>query len=192
MAAEKNQTTFAATQKEETNEENGGETKEEKNNGGYMISASAVYEIAASAASYLHAQTRSILPFKSSDAVEGEGSHEASNERFNGEKMANTEEANLKATTDSVTAVVAANEQVKQVFADDLNSTSSSPCEWFVCDDDQTSTRYFVIQVGHINWGHVFILPYKVHLIAVLHEHLSLEYDRSMIIKITNIASYFI
>ncbi|KAG5044116.1 hypothetical protein JHK87_008031 [Glycine soja] len=142
MAAEKNQ----ISQKEETNEKDVDETKEEKNNGGYMISASAVYEIAASAASYLHAQTRSILSLTSSDAAEGEGSIEAINESFNGDKMRNTEEANLKATTDSVTAVVAANEQVKQAFADDLNSTSSSPCEWFVCDDDQTSTRYFVIQ----------------------------------------------
>ncbi|KAL5135737.1 DNA-directed RNA polymerase III subunit RPC8 [Glycine soja] len=142
MAAEKNQ----ISQKEETNEKDVDETKEEKNNGGYMISASAVYEIAASAASYLHAQTRSILSLTSSDAAEGEGSIEAINESFNGDKIRNTEEANLKATTDSVTAVVAANEQVKQAFADDLNSTSSSPCEWFVCDDDQTSTRYFVIQ----------------------------------------------
>ncbi|XP_051141648.1 phospholipase A1 PLIP2, chloroplastic-like [Andrographis paniculata] len=47
---------------------------------------------------------------------------------------------------DSMTAVVAANEQVKQAVADDLNSTHSSPCEWFVCDDDQTATRFFVIQ----------------------------------------------
>lgn len=168
MAAEKNQ----ISQKEETNEKDVDETKEEKNNGGYMISASAVYEIAASAASYLHAQTRSILSLTSSDAAEGEGSIEAINESFNGDKIRNTEEANLKATTDSVTAVVAANEQVKQAFADDLNSTSSSPCEWFVCDDDQTSTRYFVIQVGHTYSGHVFILPCKIHLIALLYEHL--------------------
>ncbi|KAK7396946.1 hypothetical protein VNO78_18109 [Psophocarpus tetragonolobus] len=144
VAAEKNQTTVA-TQKDETNEKDVGETKEEKN-GGYLISASAAYEIVASAASYLHAQTRSVLPFKSCDAVEGEGSLEASNESFNSDKMTNTEQAALKATTESVTAVVAANEKVKQAFADDLNSTSSSPCEWFVCDDDQTCTRYFVIQ----------------------------------------------
>lgn len=143
MAAEKNQAS-SATKNEETNASDVGETKEEKN-GGYKISASAAYEIVASAASYLHAQTRNILPFKSSDAVESEGLHEACNESFN------TEEAALRATTDSVTAVVAANEEAKQAFADDLNSTSSSPCEWFVCDDDQTYTRYFVIQVRHFN-----------------------------------------
>jgi len=137
-----------------------GETKKKKN-GGCMISACTAYEVAASAASYLHTQTQSILPFTSSNAVEGEGSHEAkaSNEKnFNGDKMTNTEEAALKATTDSVTAVVAANEDVKQAFADDLSSTSSSPCEWFVCDDDKTATRYFVIQVCNINQGHDFIL----------------------------------
>ncbi|XP_027924844.1 phospholipase A1 PLIP2, chloroplastic-like [Vigna unguiculata] len=147
VAAEKNQTS-TAIQKEETNDEDDvGETKEKKK-GGYVIGACTAYETAASAASYLHAQTKSILPFTSSNAVEDEeGSHEASKESFKGNKMTNTEEeAALKATTDSVTAVVAANEDVKQAFADDLSSTSSSPCEWFACDDDETATRYFVIQ----------------------------------------------
>lgn len=114
------------------------ETKE-PNNGGYRISATAAYNIAASAASYLHAQTRSILPFTSSNAAASEGSNESLN--------MNTEVASLMATTDSVTAVVAAKEEVKQAVADDLNSTRSSPCEWFICDDNQTGTRFFVIQV---------------------------------------------
>ncbi|XP_022635062.1 uncharacterized protein LOC106756976 isoform X2 [Vigna radiata var. radiata] len=145
VAAEKNQTS-TAVQKEETNDEDDvGETKDKKN-GGYVIGACTAYETAVSAASYLHAQTKSILSFPSSNAEEGEGSHEASKESFKGNKMTKTEEAALKATTDSVTAVVAANEDVKQAFADDLSSTSSSPCEWFVCDDDETATRYFVIQ----------------------------------------------
>ena len=120
------------------------ETKE-PNNGGYRISATAAYNIAASAASYLHAQTKSILPFTSSNAAAGEGSNESLS-------MMNTEVASLMATTDSVTAVVAAKEEVKQAVADDLNSTSSSPCEWFVCDDNQSGTRFFVIQVGEINF----------------------------------------
>lgn len=34
------------------------------------------------------------------------------------------------------------------VVADDLNSLWSSPCEWYICDDDESSTRYFVIQVS--------------------------------------------
>lgn len=119
------------------------ETKE-PNNGGYRISATAAYNIAASAASYLHAQTKSILPFTSSNAAAGEGSNESLN-------MMNPEVASLMATTDSVTAVVAAKEEVKQAVADDLNSTRSSPCEWFICDDNQSGTRFFVIQVGEIN-----------------------------------------
>ncbi|XP_076896211.1 phospholipase A1 PLIP2, chloroplastic-like [Bidens hawaiensis] len=91
-----------------------------------LISASAAYNIAASAASYLHAQTKSINPFRSSENN-------------------CAEVASLMATTDSVTAVVAAKEEVKQAVADELKSLHSSPCEWFVCDDDE-STRYFVIQ----------------------------------------------
>lgn len=114
------------------------ETKE-PNNGGYRISATAAYNIAASAASYLHAQTKSILPFTSSNAATGEGSNESLN-------MMNPEVVSLMATTDSVTAVVAAKEEVKQAVADDLNSTHSSPCEWFICDDNQSGTRFFVIQ----------------------------------------------
>ncbi|KAK1420459.1 hypothetical protein QVD17_22074 [Tagetes erecta] len=99
-----------------------------------LISASTAYHIAASAASYLHSQTKSIIPFKSSENKSGEV------------RMTKAEVASLMATTDSVTAVVAAKEEVKQAVADDLNSMHSSPCEWFVCDDDDESTRYFVIQ----------------------------------------------
>ncbi|CAL0316486.1 unnamed protein product [Lupinus luteus] len=124
-------------EKEEEEEERKGQTEN-----GYRISASAAYHIAATAASYLHAQTRRVLPFKSSDAVDGDGSLEGSSERLD----INTEMASLMATTDSVTAVVAAKEEVKQAVADDLNSICSSPCEWFVCDDDQNGTRFFVIQ----------------------------------------------
>ncbi|KAI7731588.1 hypothetical protein M8C21_015190 [Ambrosia artemisiifolia] len=98
-----------------------------------LISASTAYSIAASAASYLHSQTKSIIPFKSSENNNGEVG------------MTKAEVASFMATTDSVTAVVAAKEEVKQAVADDLNSLHSSPCEWFVCDDDE-STRYFVIQ----------------------------------------------
>ncbi|KAJ0932180.1 putative fungal lipase-like domain, alpha/Beta hydrolase [Helianthus annuus] len=98
-----------------------------------LISASTAYNIAASAASYLHSQTKNIIPFKSSENNNGEVS------------MTKAEVASFMATTDSVTAVVAAKEEVKQAVADELNSLHSSPCEWFVCDDDE-STRYFVIQ----------------------------------------------
>jgi hypothetical protein len=62
----------------------------------------------------------------------------------------NPDVASFMATTDSMTAVVAAKEEVKQAVADDLSSTRSSPCEWFICDDDR-GTRFFAIQVPHIN-----------------------------------------
>ncbi|KAG4174275.1 hypothetical protein ERO13_A11G110400v2 [Gossypium hirsutum] len=100
-------------QRDEKDDEEGQEQK----NLGSRISASAAYQIAASAASYLHSHTRTILPFISSSPE-----------------------------NNSVTAVVAAKEEVKQAVADDLNSTHSSPCEWFICDDDQSATRFFVIQ----------------------------------------------
>ncbi|KAJ0779157.1 putative fungal lipase-like domain, alpha/Beta hydrolase, phospholipase A1 PLIP1/2/3 [Helianthus annuus] len=105
---------------------------DEDKGGRNLISASTAYQIAASAASFLHSQTKSIVPFKSSE----------NNSEVN---MTEAEVASLMATTDSMTAVVAAKEEVKQAVADDLNSMHSSPCEWFICDDDE-STRYFVIQ----------------------------------------------
>jgi len=83
----------------------------------------------ASAASYLHSRTNSILPFTSSSKTENSSSEVPS------------------CLTDSVTSVVAAEEDVKQAVADDLKSTISSPCDWFICDDDQTLTRFVVIQV---------------------------------------------
>lgn len=105
------------------------------------ISASAAYQIAASAASYLLSHTKTILPFKSAQiVVNGDTPRRTIGRDENGEV------ASLMATTDSVTAVVAAKEEVKQAVADDLSSTRLSPCEWFVCDDDRSATRFFVIQ----------------------------------------------
>lgn len=122
----------------------------EQKNIGYQISASAAYQIAASAASYLHSHTRIILPFKSSQPESDKDSSEAGSGRDCTTDMINSDVAALMATTDSVTAVVAAKEEVKQAVADDLNSTHSSPCEWFICDNDQSATRFFVVQVGNI------------------------------------------
>ncbi|CAB4291919.1 unnamed protein product [Prunus armeniaca] len=131
----------------EEDREEDAEGKEQKNNG-YRISASAAYQIAASAASYLHSHTRSILPSKCSEAEAetDKDSPEESSGRSDVVNRMNSEVASLMATTDSVTAVVAAKEEVKQAVADDLNSTCSSPCEWFICDDNQRGTRFFVIQ----------------------------------------------
>ncbi|CAI9105490.1 OLC1v1004420C1 [Oldenlandia corymbosa var. corymbosa] len=102
------------------------------------ISAAAAYQIAASAASYLHSRTMSILPFRNQSATQD----------VPNSTTGSTDEvaASMMASPDSVTAVVAAKEEVKQAVADDLNSVLSSPCEWFICDDDQNATRFFVIQ----------------------------------------------
>lgn len=121
------------------------EDNEQKSNG-YRISASAAYQIAASAAFYLHSHTKSILPFKSSKRELSEDSPEGDVGRNDSADIMNSDMASFMATTDSVTAVVAAKEEVKQAVADDLNSTRSSPCGWFICDDELSGTRYFVIQ----------------------------------------------
>ncbi|KAI3449412.1 hypothetical protein Pfo_006077 [Paulownia fortunei] len=126
----------------ETEQAEGGETKPNENH----ISASVAYQIAASAASYLHSHTTSILRFKSSKSMPNENLPEEIDGGTGNVDMINQDMASLMATTDSVTAVVAAKEEVKQAVADDLNSTRSSPCEWFVCDDDQSATRFFIIQ----------------------------------------------
>ncbi|KAJ9171745.1 hypothetical protein P3X46_015064 [Hevea brasiliensis] len=144
MKAEKVQVPAEGQEAEKGLLEKDAEGTEQKNNG-HRISASTAYQIAASAASYLHSHTKSILPFKSSKAKAGKNCPEGDsggNENLN---MLNSEVASLMATTDSVTAVVAAKEEIKQAVADDLSSTRSSPCEWFICDNDQ-GTRFFVIQ----------------------------------------------
>ncbi|CAN1196471.1 Phospholipase A1 PLIP2, chloroplastic [Linum perenne] len=107
----------------------------ENNEGQHYINASTAYQIAASAASYLHSQAKCILPFDSGKAIETDEATLKDSQAA----------ASLMATADSVTAVVAAKEEVKQAVADDLSSICSSPCEWFICDDDQ-HTRYIVIQ----------------------------------------------
>ncbi|KAM5576044.1 phospholipase A1 PLIP2, chloroplastic [Rosa sericea] len=145
---EKHQESAAVEETESTLKEDMAEDEEgkEQKNNGYRISPSAAYHIAASAASYLHSHTRSILPFKSSKDETDQDSTEESRGRGSAVNMMNSDMASLMATTDSVTSVVAAKEEVKQAVADDLNSTRSSPCDWFICDDDQSATRFLVIQ----------------------------------------------
>lgn len=134
----------AKDQEGEDNKEKQVQLKEEKIDGN-RISAAAAYQIAASAASYLHSHTKSILPFISKSTMK-EDIPESTTGSTQAVDLMNEEVASVMATTDSVTAVVAAKEEVKQAVADDLNSTHSSPCEWFICDDDQSATRFFVIQ----------------------------------------------
>ncbi|CAH8336673.1 unnamed protein product [Eruca vesicaria subsp. sativa] len=118
--------------KEEEEEVKGGEEEKDKSR---KISASAAYEMVASAASYLHSRTNNILPFTSSSKNENSDKRDE-----------NSSSEVASCLTDSVTSVVAAEEDVKQAVADDLKSTISSPCDWFICDDDQTLTRFIVIQ----------------------------------------------
>ncbi|CAL5331799.1 unnamed protein product [Camellia sinensis] len=109
------------------------------------------YEIAASAASYVHSYTKDLSSLGSeteqegndvaSDGDEDHGQEEeSSSPRVYKSEMA----ASLAAST--MTAVVAAGETEKQEAARDLQSLHSSPCEWFVCDDPSTYTRNFIIQ----------------------------------------------
>ncbi|KAI3915539.1 hypothetical protein MKW92_044586 [Papaver armeniacum] len=53
--------------------------------------------------------------------------------------------SNVAAST--MTTVVAAEENVKQEAAEELQSLHSSPCEWLICDDPSTFNRCFIIQV---------------------------------------------
>ncbi|GFZ04549.1 alpha/beta-Hydrolases superfamily protein [Actinidia rufa] len=144
MKGEKEKMLAEVQEPEEASKE--AEKEEEQKNMGSQIAASAAHQIAASAAAYLHSHTESILPFKSSTSEASEDLPEGSiKNNYNVNVMGN-EVASFMATTDSVTAVVAAKEEVKQAVADDLNSTCSSPCEWFICDDDLSKARFFVIQ----------------------------------------------
>ncbi|KAH7836961.1 hypothetical protein Vadar_007880 [Vaccinium darrowii] len=138
MKAEKENVLAAVQEPEETSKE-----PEEEKNMGSRISASAAYHVAASAASYLQSRTKSIIPFTSKSS---EDSPDKCRGMYGKVSTMDNEVASFMATTDSVTAVVAAKEEVKQAVADDLNSSLSSPCEWFICDDDLSRTRLFVIQ----------------------------------------------
>ncbi|TVU03221.1 hypothetical protein EJB05_51252, partial [Eragrostis curvula] len=92
------------------------------------------YEVAASAASYVQARARGLLSL-------GGGRQRQQQGRLYNSGVA----AYMAAST--VTAVVAAEDEARQEAARDLRSPSSSPCEWFVCDEaDGGRTRCFVIQ----------------------------------------------
>lgn len=121
------------------------EGKKEKESG-QGINPFAAYHVAASAASYLQSRAMGVLPFRSGNGCKSDPTIKAI---VNGEhaECLTIDEASFVATTNSVTSMVAAKEETKQAVADDLNSSRSCPCEWFICDDNQSSTRYFVVQV---------------------------------------------
>ncbi|KAL5989285.1 hypothetical protein ACLOJK_010175 [Asimina triloba] len=118
-----------------------------------LIRPSVAYEIAASAASYVHSRAKGLLSLGGSDS-----SHETLDETqmaaaspageqggASPTRVYKSKVAAFRAAT-TITAVVAAEEDAKMEAARDLQSLHSSPCEWFVCDDPSTYTRCFVIQ----------------------------------------------
>ncbi|KAE8800255.1 hypothetical protein D1007_24244 [Hordeum vulgare] len=120
-------------------------SKEEEGNGP-AINPFGAYQVMSSAASYLHSRAMGINPFGSrTNGKNDPTTIMAMVSGENGEGLT-LDEASFVATTNSVTSMVAAKEETRQAVADDLNSSRSCPSEWFICDDDQGSTRYFVVQ----------------------------------------------
>lgn len=120
------------------------ESKEEKGNGP-MINPFGAYQVMASAATYVHSRAMGVNPFGSRSNGNSDPTIMAIVNGENGEGLM-LDEASFVATTNSVTSMVAAKEETRQAVADDLNSSRSCPSEWFICDDDDGSTRYFVVQ----------------------------------------------
>uniref|UniRef100_A0A0A9CA15 Fungal lipase-type domain-containing protein n=1 Tax=Arundo donax TaxID=35708 RepID=A0A0A9CA15_ARUDO len=117
----------------------------EENGSGLGINPFGAYQVVSSAASYLHSRAMGIMPFGSRNDAKNDPAIMAIVNGENSEGLT-AGEASFVATTNSVTSMVAAKEETRQAVADDLNSSRSCPCEWFVCDDDENRTRYFVVQ----------------------------------------------
>ncbi|XP_066312130.1 phospholipase A1 PLIP1, chloroplastic-like [Miscanthus floridulus] len=96
------------------------------------------YEVAASAASYVHARARGLLSFGATPPQQ----HQQAGQQG---RLYNSGVAAYMAAS-TVTAVVAAEDEARQEAARDLRSPLSSPCEWFVCDEADARTRCLVIQ----------------------------------------------
>lgn len=154
--------------------------------------AQATYAMAATAASYLAYQTKSLLPFKGltsaqqktvKGAAESESPScqggeiqlkdnkdlgnldEENHKHLNGDvgidedvtlEMKVADNFNSKSipmdapaaveTAASATGLVVAEDDTKDAVAEVLQSEAMCPCEWFVCDEEGTSKRYFIIQ----------------------------------------------
>ncbi|KAF6156989.1 hypothetical protein GIB67_039750 [Kingdonia uniflora] len=143
---EKEQTSGQAQETKTNPQEEIDEVEEQRDKNRYRVSTSAAYHVAATAASYLQSHTKSILSFKSSKSGIRDTCTEKESEAYANAEVTSLEMASFVATTNSMTAVVAAKEEMKQAVAEDLNTARSSPCEWFICDDDQSGTRFFIIQ----------------------------------------------
>lgn len=122
---------------------------------------SAAYEIAASAASFVHSHAKDLLFHGSESQQENiDMSLESNEEKYLHKDERSTtrvyrsdagSEVAAYVTASTMTAVVAAGDKEKEEAATALQTLQSSPCEWFVCDDSSIYTRCFVIQVTIIN-----------------------------------------
>ncbi|URD80467.1 Lipase (class 3), partial [Musa troglodytarum] len=134
------------SQDQELKEENGDSEEIDTMKGNSTsVSASAAYQIAASTASDLQYRTPGVLPYGAARTKDGEKPVEGSSDDKQ-DRSVSPEEVSHMGTTKLVTQVVAGQEEMKQAIAEDLNSSQSLPCEWYICDDDSSATRYFVIQ----------------------------------------------
>ncbi|XP_042473375.1 phospholipase A1 PLIP1, chloroplastic-like [Zingiber officinale] len=137
------------------------------------VASSLAYEVAASAASYVHSGAKVNVPLAGGSGVVGscfpsESCSDAGTTNIRSYK--NPEVAACVAAS-TMTAVVAAEAAVRQEAAKDLRSLHSSPCEWFVCDEARSRTRCFVIQGSDslASWqANLFFEPTKFERMDVL------------------------
>ncbi|KAM3282489.1 phospholipase A1 PLIP1, chloroplastic isoform X1 [Capsicum chacoense] len=110
------------------------------------------YDIAASAASYVHSRAKDLFSVGSEsklvvdDATLGINKRCSADEKDNSSQRVHKSEMAAYVAASTMTTMVAADEKQKLEAARDLQSLQSSPCEWFICDDLTTYTRSFVIQ----------------------------------------------
>ncbi|PHT40904.1 hypothetical protein CQW23_19758 [Capsicum baccatum] len=110
------------------------------------------YDIAASAASYVHSRAKDLFSVGSEsklvvdDATLGVNKRCSADEKDNSSQRVHKSEMAAYVAASTMTTMVAADEKQKLEAARDLQSLQSSPCEWFICDDLTTYTRSFVIQ----------------------------------------------
>ncbi|XP_057818104.2 phospholipase A1 PLIP2, chloroplastic [Cryptomeria japonica] len=183
----------------ETGEE-GNSRRNDGTNSRLSVNPSVAYEIAVSAASYILSQTKCILPFKSERrnqadndgnlnsgtkqdaediAVEQKASYTGTQQTFTDSqhakstKLSSMSKSDTPASMDtsSITTLVDAEEVAKQKAAKDSQSLHSPLCEWFICDDDSSHTRYCVIQGSNslASWQtNLFFEPTKFEGFEVL------------------------
>lgn len=141
--------------------------------------SSAAYEIAASAASYVHSRAKGLLMLGGgTDDESDQDEHNeycelapSSGNETRCERTVYKSEVAAYMAASTMTAVVAAEEEARLEAARDLRTLHSSPCEWFVCDDPDTCTRGFVIQGSDslASWqANLFFEPTKFEETEVL------------------------